>query len=179
VLDTVPPGPSGAAAAFEALFRDVAPGVRRFVTRTVGADTADDVVNETFTVVWRRWSELPADSGMRRAWIYRTAYYECGHALRSRTRILRTAERVAARRDVEDDETDRVLGDDRVARLLAGLPATDRDALELVVWHAMTPTEAAYALGCTPTAMRARLSRARRRLELALRDDATAPGVRR
>jgi len=179
VLDTPPPCPAEAAAAFEAVFRDVAPGVRRFVSRTVGADNADDVVNETFTIVWRRWSELPTDPGMRRAWIYRTAHYECGHAMRSRARTLRTDGRAVNGRGVEDDATDRVLGDDRVARLLAGLSETDRDALELVVWHDMSPTEAAYALGCTPTAMRARLSRARRRLELALRADASISGGRR
>ncbi|MDM7830619.1 RNA polymerase sigma factor [Cellulomonas edaphi] len=168
VLDALAPGHAEAAASFEALFREVAPRVRRYVARTVGDDAADDVVSETFTTAWRRWAELPEDHGMRRAWIYRTAHYECAHALRSRSRRQHTAERAAARRELGDDPTDRVVGDDRVARVLAALPDTDRDALELVVWHALTPAEAAYALGCSPTAMRARLSRARRRLAAVL-----------
>ncbi|RHA43547.1 RNA polymerase sigma factor [Cellulomonas rhizosphaerae] len=175
LLEAVPSSP---AAEFEALFRAVAPGVRRFVARTVGPDAADDVVNETFATVWRRWSELPCDEGMRRAWIYKTAHYECGHALRSRGRRQRTADRVAAGRHVLPDETERVLGDDRVTRLLADLPATDRDALELVVWGGLTPSEAAFALGCSPTAMRARLMRARRRVEKALGDEQVRQGVR-
>ncbi|ROS21823.1 RNA polymerase sigma factor [Cellulomonas sp. PhB150] len=175
LLEAVPPSP---AAEFEALFRAVAPGVRRFVARTVGPDAADDVVNETFATAWRRWADLPCDEGMRRAWIYRTAHHEIGHALRSRGRRQRTAERAASHRDQQPDETERVLGDDRVTRLLAGLPDTDRDALELVVWGGLTPSEAAFALGCSATAMRARLMRARRRVEKALGDEQVSQGVR-
>jgi RNA polymerase sigma-70 factor (ECF subfamily) len=47
---------------------------------------------------------------------------------------------------------------------LAALSAREREALLLVAWEGLDPQRAARAVGCAPTAFRARLYRARRQL---------------
>ena len=56
-------------------------------------------------------------------------------------------------------------------RALRSLYPTDREALLLVAWEDLAPTQAARALGLNPTAFRVRLLRARRRLRAALEED--------
>ena len=51
---------------------------------------------------------------------------------------------------------------------LAALSHLDREALLLVAWEDLTPTQAAHALGINPVAFRVRLHRARRRCSSAL-----------
>lgn len=55
---------------------------------------------------------------------------------------------------------DRRLGLD----VLAGLSESDRETLLLCAWEGLTPDEAAFALGISPSAYRMRLARARKRL---------------
>jgi RNA polymerase sigma-70 factor, ECF subfamily len=51
--------------------------------------------------------------------------------------------------------------------------SVDREALLLVAWEDLTPTQAAHSLGINPTAFRVRLLRARRRFQTKL-DEASA-----
>jgi RNA polymerase sigma-70 factor (ECF subfamily) len=58
--------------------------------------------------------------------------------------------------------------DSALAHALASLAEIDREALLLVAWEDLTPTQAARALGINPVAFRVRLHRARRRCTTAL-----------
>jgi RNA polymerase sigma-70 factor (ECF subfamily) len=58
---------------------------------------------------------------------------------------------------------------------LNGLPEADREALMLAAWEGLSAQQAARVLGCSPTAFRIRLHRARRKLEASLDDE---PGAR-
>ncbi len=60
---------------------------------------------------------------------------------------------------------------------LARLAPREREALMLIAWEGLTPTQAASVLGESPGAFRARLHRARRRMEalLAAEDQITKP----
>jgi RNA polymerase sigma-70 factor (ECF subfamily) len=51
------------------------------------------------------------------------------------------------------------------------LSSSDLEALLLVAWEDLTPTQAARALGISAVAFRVRLLRARRRLEARLREN--------
>jgi len=66
--------------------------------------------------------------------------------------------------------------DPHLEQALRALRPTDREALLLVAWEDLTPSQAARALGIRPTAFRVRLLRARRRLCRAL--DASDVGGR-
>lgn len=163
--DPPPPPRDAERAEFADLYRAIAPIVRHYVAWTVGDDLADDIVSETFTVVFRRWRQAPEAPGDRRAWVF-------GVARRSAWAVMRR-ERAAGRAvaggvpvdAVVRDHADRVVGDDRVDRLLAALPPTQRDAVWLTIWQGLTPREAARLAGCTDAAMRQRLARAYARLQ--------------
>ncbi|NKY38692.1 sigma-70 family RNA polymerase sigma factor [Cellulomonas septica] len=151
---------------FEGFFRQHVASVRRFACRSVGDMYADDVVSETFTIVWRKWSDAPAADGVRRAWLFRIAHNVMAHHVRSqvrRGRLLRWAGRMASESH-PPDPADRVVGDDHVKRALLALPFREREAMALVVWEDLTPQQAAFALECSVTALSSRLTRARQRL---------------
>lgn len=46
--------------------------LRRHAQRVSDDVIADDVVAETFTVVWRRLADVPTDERSRRAWLHAT-----------------------------------------------------------------------------------------------------------
>ena len=70
--------------------------------------------------------------------------------------------------------------DPALSEALGSLAAIDREALLLIAWDDLTPSQAARALGINPVAFRVRLHRARRRCAAALdaRAARSAPGIR-
>lgn len=58
-----------------------------------------------------------------------------------------------------------------VLAALAALSPTEREALLLIAWDGLTPTQAARIAGCTAAAFHLRLFRARRRLRAATTTD--------
>lgn len=65
--------------------------------------------------------------------------------------------------------------DPALADALRSLSPVDREALLLIAWEELTPSEVARALGINPTAFRVRLLRARRRLRANLDEPRLAP----
>lgn len=163
-------------ATFERFFRATVNEIRRYAARQVGQELADDVVSDTFTVVWRRWHELPEDDGERRAWVYVVARNTARQAGRGERRRERLVVRSWSRRSTESalDHAVGVVEDDHVSQLLDRLPASEREAMELVIWAGLTPTQAALALNCSATAITTRLTRARRHLAAALEQETIA-----
>lgn len=157
-----------AVAAFGDLYRSLAPHLRGFVRRQVPPEQVDDVLSETFLVVWRRWSELPEPEHVR-AWVYGVARNQIRKAHDDRGRSARGTDLVAADAFTHaPDPAEHLASDDRARWLVAQLPAAEADAMTLTVWGGLTPTEAARELGCSVTALTSRLSRARTRLAAAL-----------
>jgi RNA polymerase sigma-70 factor, ECF subfamily len=82
--------------------------------------------------------------------------------------------------DLHGDHSPEVLElDPELGIALRSLSALDREALLLVAWEDLTPTQAARSLGISPVAFRVRLLRARRRIRSKLetageRADATS-----
>lgn len=168
----------GDAEAFAAAYRLLAPQVRGYARRQVPDDLAEDVVAETFLVLWRRWSHAPAGDQVR-PWVFGVARNKIKHVHEQRSRQLRTVVGVAAAEPTRApvaDPSDRLAGDDLARRLLAQLPPAEGEAMSLTVWAGLTPSEAAEVLGCSLTALTSRLSRARARLAAAL-DGSTQDGT--
>jgi RNA polymerase sigma-70 factor (ECF subfamily) len=150
---------------FEGHFRSHAGAIRAYAVRAVGHAHADDIVSETFAIVWRRWLDAPANSDARRAWTYKIAHNIVSHHYRSESRRFRLLFRaVQTRPDVPTDPADVVTLDDWARRVVAELPPREREALGLVVFADLSPSEAASILGCSVTALSSRLTRARRRV---------------
>jgi RNA polymerase sigma factor (sigma-70 family) len=142
---------------FDAHFRSVSAYALR---RTPPAE-ADDVVAETFLVAWRRLEELPENP---KPWLLGVARRVLANQRRAGRRRGALAERIA------DEATD---GHDRRSRppvleALSRLSEPDREALLLVAWDGLSTAEGALALGCSQTAFKVRLHRARARLRAEL-----------
>ncbi|MEW1952716.1 RNA polymerase sigma factor [Terrabacter sp. NPDC080008] len=163
--------------ALTALFRRHSDAVYNFAfRRTTSWSTAEDVVQATFTSLWRRArqgtvDELRAESAL--AVLLVMAGHECTNAVRSARRqrlLVGRMESVAGATATGDHALDTAtrVDDERrmseVRRALGRIPAAQREAIELVVWSGCSLAEAAVALGVPEGTLKSRLHRARRSL---------------
>src|SRR5262245_7908983 len=130
--------------------------------RRRGHPDAESAAAEVMTIAWRRLADVPLDDP--RPWLFATARNVV-------LADLRRARTVPAREEAAP-ETEILELDPELDAALRSLSYRDREALLLVAWEDLTPTQAARSLGINPTAFRVRLLRARRRLQTQL--DASA-----
>jgi RNA polymerase sigma-70 factor (ECF subfamily) len=154
-------------ARFEAVAREVWSPLSGYVRRRVSAADADDIVNETLTVLWRRLDEVPDDAVL--PWTFATARRTLANHRRSDVRRRGLVDRVSRRTrpsDLTDHQpADRPSVDDpALERALAELPDEDVEVLRLWAWEQMEPREIALVLGISANTASARLSRLRKRL---------------
>jgi RNA polymerase sigma-70 factor (ECF subfamily) len=132
--------------------------------RRRGARDPEGIAAEVMAIAWKRLSDLPA--GDARPWLFMTArnlvFADWRRGERERTALDQF--------DVEPNYEPSTLleldGDLEAA--LRSLSIDDREALLLIAWEELTPTEAARSLGISPVTFRVRLHRARSRLKAAL-----------
>jgi RNA polymerase sigma factor (sigma-70 family) len=150
---------------FEAMYREHEPAVLAYALRRASVEIARDAVAEVFLVAWRRMNEFPADP---LPWLIGTTRKALANQRRSVVRQSRLADRVASAAHAEGHVDVMPLRGSRVGEALSRLSEIDREALTLIVWDGLTPSEAAASLGCTPVAFRVRFHRARQRFTRAL-----------
>ena len=145
---------------FDEVFRHL-DAVARYARRR-GARDPDDVAAECMTIAWRRLDDVPADDPL--PWLLGCA-----------RRVVLAQHRHERGRVALDDvpeprfEAPEPVGlDAALSQALSALSDLDREALLLIAWEDLTPTQAAQALGINPVAFRVRLHRARRRCSSAL-----------
>lgn len=156
-------------AGFDELFRSQHPEIRRFVVRMVGSATADDIVASTFELAL---AKLPPHHPHPVGWLFRTAANLCKAESRRQARehrAVRDAGLIADRAAGAEDADLEVL-----LRLLAALPAGQREVLELTYWDQLSAADVGVVLGCSERAAWKRISRAK----AAIRAAWPAPGVR-
>jgi RNA polymerase sigma-70 factor (ECF subfamily) len=161
------PGESRDAGRFTAIYDACRQRVWAYAAARAGRQAADDVVSETFAVAWRRLADVPEPP---LPWLLGVAR----NVLRDRYR--EEARRAAftagfaggpppgAAGAAEGDIAERVAERLAVLRAMAALPDGDREILILVAWQGLSPKDAAKVVGCSATALRVRLHRARKRL---------------
>ncbi|WP_433004908.1 RNA polymerase sigma factor [Kribbella sp. CA-294648] len=154
--------------------------VHAYAVRHTGSYAlADDAVQATFITAWRQFSRSdpgPLQHDSARAWLLAIARNELRNTTRAKRRLAQFvsrqptpphhpdhAEAVAARLDSER----RILA---VRAALKRLPAHERETVELVYWAELPLAEAAVVLGVAEGTVKARLSRARRRLPALLEE---------
>jgi RNA polymerase sigma-70 factor, ECF subfamily len=155
---------SDRSARFEELFRAEYRAVAAYLLRRTEPDQVDDLVDEVFLVAWRRLEVVPAEA---RPWLLAVARNVLGTHIRGKRRSRALGLRL------ELNQVDQVLagpaaGPSELLVALAALGEKDREALMLVSWEGLSPTEAARVLGDRPATFRMRLHRARGRLRQAL-----------
>ena len=151
---------------FEAIWDTHFEAVLGYARRRAERADADEATSQTFLIAWRRLDDIPP--GAELPWLLGT----CRRVLANTRRSERRG--IALRRRIETEPSASVSdpGNDvpeRMAMVAAfrSLNATDRETLALIAWDGLTPTEAATTVGCSPARFRARLFRARRRLDSA------------
>jgi DNA-directed RNA polymerase specialized sigma24 family protein len=159
--------PPGAQDRLEAIYKAYYPAIHQYAARRTDApeDTAD-VISETFLTAWRRIADVP-EGDAARLWLYGVARRVLANHRRGRSRSAGLAQRL---KDELSAAPPSVPGaPDPVREAFDDLPARDREVLALAYWENLTGPEIGTVLGCTATAARIRLHRARKRLAKALR----------
>lgn len=157
---------------FEAAFDAHHAHVLAFALRRVGSRaTAEDVVSETFAVVWQKRDLIPDEP---LPWIYAIARRVVANQNRSEKRRGRLRDRISAAGAATSAADIAGMHEERAAVVsaFASLSETDQEVLRLVAWDELSATEGAQVLDCTPAAFRVRLHRARRALRHALAEAA-------
>lgn len=148
---------------FRAVFElAYAPLCRYARHRGLTGPDAEDLVAQTLEIAWRRIDDMPATEPL--PWLYAVAHNVWRNTAR---RDRRRRELLARFRVAPPDVTCQdpgALEPGALRAALASLSHDDQEVLRLVAWDGLTPAEVAAVLGCTPTAARTRLHRARRRL---------------
>jgi RNA polymerase sigma-70 factor (ECF subfamily) len=147
-------------ARFEHLYETCSPDIAMYALRRTDRETAQDIVAETFTIAWRRFDDVPEEP---LPWLYGVARRVLANQRRSSRRLTALRRKLAP-----DADTAPELADPKLGAAFRELLEIDREILMLVAWEGLTPSEAAVVLGCTSTAARLRLHRARNRLANAL-----------
>lgn len=164
-------------ARFAELFDRHYPAVHRYLRRRVGAELADDLAAETFTLAFgqrhRYRPERPERPDIA-AWLYGIAGNLLRQHARAEQRRLRAYARVVADPagpDAGDGVAERVdasVAARRAVLAVAELPAEQREVLLLLAWTDLDCVRIAGALGVPPGTVRSRLHRARQRLRCQL-----------
>nr|WP_184870280.1 sigma-70 family RNA polymerase sigma factor [Kutzneria kofuensis] len=159
---------------FARLFDEHARPLRGYLAGRVGADTADDLVAETFLVALRRWPSFDPAQAPVRGWLYGIATNLLRNHLRQEIRGYRATARAAAASEQEPHDTraaERVDAENATRSLAAALAALgrqERDVLLLTSWAGLTPAEVAVATGVPASTVRSQLHRVREKLRATL-----------
>jgi RNA polymerase sigma-70 factor (ECF subfamily) len=136
------------------------------------ADDAADCVHDALARVWRSPGAYSRARGAVRSFLVVCVRNEAISRLRSRSRRLRLADRLAAE-PVEHDELG--AGDpierDRLRAALHRLPPEQRTPLELAYYEGKTHTEIAQELRAPLGTVKSRIAMGLRKLATALRQD--------
>lgn len=169
---------AGDKSAFSELFERHAEAVWNHAYRLTGSwSQAEDLTSATFLTAWRKCTELTLVRDSARPWLYAVAGNLARDEHRKSVRFLRALRRLADGDEPEADHADEVAGrvddDRRMRTVLAAirrLPRAERRAVELCLLGELSAADAAEVLGIAEVSVRSRLSRARSRLRMMLKD---------
>jgi RNA polymerase sigma-70 factor (ECF subfamily) len=153
-------------ARFRAVYEATYDDLLRFAQRRVDPSHAEDVAADVFVVAWRRLDDMPDGVDDARPWLFGVARATILNHRRGSRRRDALAVRLADATLAGGGDS----SDDLAASRLdleagwARLSGAEQEAISLTVWEGLTSAQAGVVLGCSATAYRLRLSRARRSL---------------
>ncbi|HET8568884.1 MAG TPA: RNA polymerase sigma factor [Candidatus Limnocylindria bacterium] len=150
--------------AFDLLYRQHRARVYTFLLRMVAdVDLADDLAQDVFTKTFHALPTFGADHRIL-SWLYRVAHNAAIDAMRRRKRLswLRLGKVAGTREEpIATDEHGRVPEREQLTAVLRTLPPENASALLLHALEGYSYKEIAEIQGCTMTAVRSRIARAR------------------
>ncbi|RSN13127.1 RNA polymerase subunit sigma-70 [Streptomyces sp. WAC 05977] len=164
-------------AAFTELFERHVQPVWNHAYRLTGSwASAEDLTSTTFLTAWRRRADITLIRDSALPWLYTVVGNLARSEHRSTGRRLRLVRRLPEPRSVSDHAdsvVDQLDGEDRlrqVLALVAKLPKSQRQAVELCLLGDLSFADAAELLGVAEVSVRAHISRARTQLRAALEE---------
>ena len=160
------PIPSAVSADLADVFSREAGGLLGFfIKRDVPVEDAADLVSDTFLAAWQSSRTSSVEPDLLRAWLFGIARKALSRYRRGRNRRSALSDRLRATLTADlvtqESPNDHEL-DDHVRALIACLSEIDQEIVRLVYWDGFTQEEVATILDKPATAIRARLSRARK-----------------
>lgn len=152
--------------AFEELYGLYHRRLARFLTRlTKRYDVAEEVINDTFYVVWRKAADFRGDS-QPSTWILGIAYRKARNAFRSAARILAVENPEAPLPPLTTDESARTEElRDWLVQALEQLPVEQRMAVQLCYELGYSCEEISTIMNCPVNTVKTRLFHARAKLQ--------------
>lgn len=165
---------------FGLLFDRHARAVHRFCARrTADLAMAEDLTSATFLEAWRHRHRAPfQDAESALPWLLGVANNVVRNALRGRRRDRAATARLPIPSDApaaEDQALGRSMAEVRLRAALDAISALserEQEVVMLVLWAELSYEETATALGIPIGTVRSRLSRARSKLQMSLRNTA-------
>src|SRR6516225_10060624 len=158
----------GSLEAFQEMYAQLAPGVRRYLSHLAGSEIADDLLQETFLQMHRSRSAYNPQYAVR-PWVFGLAR---NVFLMNRRAARRWASVHESREDLPEfpvlPEADRLGSRDEIRRGIANLHPQQAEALLLHHEWGFSFEEVAGMLGISAAAARARASRGMADLRVAL-----------
>lgn len=147
---------------FERIFREMSPGLFRFaLAYTMNADTAEDIVQDTFMRLWTMVSSLPDDTNIN-SYLYSSVKNSCLNYYKhlqvedsNRTKLTEALIYVGTL-EYEDDSA----LFDKVQECLQKLPDQQRKVLELKIFQNMSYKEIARELKVSEVTVHTHVKRA-------------------
>jgi RNA polymerase sigma-70 factor (ECF subfamily) len=154
--------------ALEALYHAYHRRLARFLLRLAPRyDFAEEVINETFWIIWRKAGEFRGASRVS-TWIMGIAYRRALRALRSARQDTAAGNRLREAATEDHDEVDALHVQDWLGRAMSELPEEQRLTLELAYFMGHSCEEIAAITGSPVGTVKARMFHAREKLRRAL-----------
>lgn len=154
--------------ALEELYHAYHRRLSRFLLRLAPRyDFAEEVINETFWVIWRKAGEFRGASRVS-TWIMGIAYRRALRALRSARQASAADSRAREQGDDQHDDVDALATQDWIARAMRELPEEQRLTLELAYFMGHSCEEIAAITGSPVGTVKARMFHAREKLRRTL-----------
>jgi RNA polymerase sigma-70 factor (sigma-E family) len=139
---------------FDELFAEQFPRLVRVAALIVGSTaTAEEIVQDAFIKVYRRWDGLDSPAAFARVCVVNGCRDRLRRRARWRVRVPLLVDDPTVTEPVDEGEIE-------ILELVRALPERQRTAIVLRYYEGLTPTEIAEVLGVTPASVKSLLHRA-------------------
>ena len=170
---------NGAEEYFRGLYCQHHPAIIAYFARRIGSQDAADAADDVFAVAWRRLDHIPRGDKTL-PWLYGVAHNVLANRRRGERRTNRLLARMAAQRQPDllgpEPQVLRNLEGQQVVEMLSTLRPADQELLLLSYWEGLTHRQIGELLGCSKSAVDARVHRALEKMRQAMRRTGHKPG---